>query len=142
FQAEDGIRDSSVTGVQTCALPILITSIIPPIADPSNAYNTQHIYVLNSLTEVKSIVLLTDLDSPDSLILPLFTSCFDIVSGSSKSSTGEQIAKNVEFDMTRLLVTVIGESLSLASEVVDIIIAQFLRVDPRIVEQPSKKGKR
>src|SRR5260370_6068042 len=26
FQAEDGIRDSSVTGVQTCALPICITS--------------------------------------------------------------------------------------------------------------------
>src|SRR5207237_6694819 len=26
FQAEDGIRDSSVTGVQTCALPISSTS--------------------------------------------------------------------------------------------------------------------
>src|SRR5437879_11840834 len=26
FQAEDGIRDTSVTGVQTCALPISITS--------------------------------------------------------------------------------------------------------------------
>src|SRR5207237_7922711 len=26
FQAEDGIRDSSVTGVQTCALPILTHS--------------------------------------------------------------------------------------------------------------------
>src|SRR5437879_10164732 len=25
FQAEDGIRDTSVTGVQTCALPILLT---------------------------------------------------------------------------------------------------------------------
>src|SRR5437763_16804043 len=25
FQAEDGIRDTSVTGVQTCALPILFT---------------------------------------------------------------------------------------------------------------------
>ena len=24
FQAEDGIRDSPVTGVQTCALPILV----------------------------------------------------------------------------------------------------------------------
>ena len=24
FQAEDGIRDSSVTGVQTCALPICL----------------------------------------------------------------------------------------------------------------------
>src|SRR5260370_27515741 len=27
FQAEDGIRDSSVTGVQTCALPICIQSL-------------------------------------------------------------------------------------------------------------------
>src|SRR5437762_11578431 len=27
FQAEDGIRDTSVTGVQTCALPILIGEI-------------------------------------------------------------------------------------------------------------------
>src|SRR5690606_39729303 len=26
FQAEDGIRDFHVTGVQTCALPILLTS--------------------------------------------------------------------------------------------------------------------
>src|SRR5437879_12872248 len=26
FQAEDGIRDTSVTGVQTCALPIFLTS--------------------------------------------------------------------------------------------------------------------
>src|SRR5436305_9340538 len=25
FQAEDGIRDADVTGVQTCALPILLT---------------------------------------------------------------------------------------------------------------------
>src|SRR4030065_824415 len=33
FQAEDGIRDSSVTGVQTCALPIsrsLLNAICPP----------------------------------------------------------------------------------------------------------------
>src|SRR5256885_16337609 len=30
FQAEDGIRDYKVTGVQTCALPILIISI--PVA--------------------------------------------------------------------------------------------------------------
>ena len=27
FQAEDGIRDSPVTGVQTCALPIYATQI-------------------------------------------------------------------------------------------------------------------
>src|SRR5690606_39351186 len=33
FQAEDGIRDFHVTGVQTCALPILVTVplVIPPV---------------------------------------------------------------------------------------------------------------
>src|SRR2546430_16818615 len=30
FQAEDGIRDLTVTGVQTCALPILIRPLIRP----------------------------------------------------------------------------------------------------------------
>src|SRR6266496_6155987 len=29
FQAEDGIRDLYVTGVQTCALPILLTDAVP-----------------------------------------------------------------------------------------------------------------
>src|SRR5207237_3435589 len=29
FQAEDGIRDSSVTGVQTCALPIFAVTAAP-----------------------------------------------------------------------------------------------------------------
>src|SRR5687768_6515443 len=30
FQAEDGIRDVAVTGVQTCALPILASTATPP----------------------------------------------------------------------------------------------------------------
>lgn len=84
---------------------------------------------------------MTDLDHPDSLIIPLFTACFDIVSGSSKASTGEEVAKGVEFDMTRLLVTVIDETPVLAAEVVDTIVAQFLRVDPRALDNP-KKGNR
>src|SRR6266850_5399183 len=32
FQAEDGIRDYKVTGVQTCALPILFDGLWPPTA--------------------------------------------------------------------------------------------------------------
>src|SRR5256885_8623291 len=32
FQAEDGIRDSKVTGVQTCALPILVVAGPPQLA--------------------------------------------------------------------------------------------------------------
>src|SRR5436305_10631612 len=31
FQAEDGIRDADVTGVQTCALPILLGSRGQPV---------------------------------------------------------------------------------------------------------------
>src|SRR5260370_22252195 len=35
FQAEDGIRDSSVTGVQTCALPISSPVTLPlPLKNP------------------------------------------------------------------------------------------------------------
>src|SRR5699024_11326619 len=31
FQAEDGIRDRNVTGVQTCALPICIDEVAPEL---------------------------------------------------------------------------------------------------------------
>src|SRR2546430_5884352 len=33
FQAEDGIRDLTVTGVQTCALPISLVASISPVHD-------------------------------------------------------------------------------------------------------------
>src|SRR5689334_24817450 len=33
FQAEDGIRDGTVTGVQTCALPISIFWLATPLMD-------------------------------------------------------------------------------------------------------------
>src|SRR5260370_27875494 len=44
FQAEDGIRDSSVTGVQTCALPICSpveerrTSFLPPCSTRQGSF--------------------------------------------------------------------------------------------------------
>src|SRR5687768_18597268 len=38
FQAEDGIRDVAVTGVQTCALPIS-GGPLPPLFPPDNWWN-------------------------------------------------------------------------------------------------------
>src|SRR2546430_3457498 len=38
FQAEDGIRDLTVTGVQTCALPISIAAGVPVV--PVYVHNT------------------------------------------------------------------------------------------------------
>src|SRR2546425_10135042 len=37
FQAEDGIRDKLVTGVQTCALPIFALAVLPPLGLPVGA---------------------------------------------------------------------------------------------------------
>src|SRR5207248_3865385 len=37
FQAEDGIRDRTVTGVQTCALPICKSHITSSVAPPSSS---------------------------------------------------------------------------------------------------------
>src|SRR5882762_8860574 len=44
FQAEDGIRDSSVTGVQTCALPIYLATSrrARPPANKRNRQRVQH----------------------------------------------------------------------------------------------------
>src|SRR5690625_1526422 len=40
FQAEDGIRDGHVTGVQTCALPIFIITRFPP--EPMDGMHGHH----------------------------------------------------------------------------------------------------
>src|SRR5207245_3975292 len=37
FQAEDGIRDATVTGVQTCALPISVESVAENLTDAAVA---------------------------------------------------------------------------------------------------------
>lgn len=121
---------------------MLISFILPALADPSSAYNQQHLYVLTSLAQVKSIVLLTDIPSSEPLLVNLFVSLFDILAGSSKSSTGEQLGKNVELNMTSILVTMVDESANLPSEVVDVIVAQFFRTDPRAAIGPTGKSKK
>lgn len=121
---------------------MIITVILPALSDPSDAYNYQHLHVLSSLAEVKSIVLLTDIPKSESLTLHLFTSFFDVLSGSAKSSTGEQLGKNVEYSMTEILGAVVEEATSLSSEIIDVVMAQFLRTDPRALHGSSAKTKR
>lgn len=98
--------------------------------DPTNAYNAQHKYVLTSLVEVKSILLINEVSNSEDLILHLFSSVFDGVSGASKSSSGEQVSKDVEFNMCEILVTLIDEGTTLPPAVIDVIMAQFLRAAP------------
>ncbi|KAH9906383.1 armadillo-type protein [Xylariomycetidae sp. FL2044] len=110
---------------------LFVKVILPALWDPTNTYNTQHKYVLTSLAEVKSILLINDLSNSEDLLLQLFSSFFDGISGSkSTSASGEQVAKDVEFHMTDLLVTLVDESESLPPAVLDVIMAQFLRAAP------------
>ncbi|RKU48186.1 hypothetical protein DL546_009503 [Coniochaeta pulveracea] len=114
---------------------LCINSIIPALFDPSHSYNNQHTYVITSFAEVKSIVLLTDVEGSDTLMHNLFSTIFDGVSEGatgSKSRSGEQVTKEVEFAMQEVLGVLIEESASLPVKVVDSIMGQFLR--------PAKPG--
>ena len=120
---------------------LLIRLILPALSDLSNAYNNQHLHVLESLAQVKSVVLLTDIPTSEELIQHLFTSFFDILTSSSKPSSGEQLGKSVEINMTSILEIMIDESATLSAEVIDVIIAQFLRTDPRVSNASVKNKK-
>ncbi|KAI8949984.1 armadillo-type protein [Xylaria longipes] len=110
---------------------LFVRVILPALWNPSHAYNAQHKYVLASLADVKSILLINDVNNSEELLLELFSTFFDGISGSFKSSSGEQVAKDVEFHMTEVMVTLLDESSSLPPSVLDVIMAQFLRAAPR-----------
>lgn len=110
---------------------LFVKEILPALHDPSNPYDSQHKYVLMSLTEVKSILLICDIHGADDLILRLFNSAFDGVSTSAKASPDEQVAKDVEIHLTDMLMHLIEESPgSVPATVIDAIISQFLRAAP------------
>ena len=110
---------------------LFVKDILPALHDPTDPYNIQHKYVLVSLTEVKSILLLSDIHGADDLLLRLFNSTFDGVSNSAKSKTGEEVAKDVEIHLTEMLIQLIDESPgSIPASVIDAIISQFMRAAP------------
>ena len=121
---------------------MLIRVILPALSDPSNAYNNQHLHVLESLAQVKSVVLLTDIPSSDELTRQLFMLFFDILASSPRAPTGEQQGKKVENYMTSILGTMVDESVTLSPEIIDAIIAQFLRTDPRASNGAPGKNKK
>lgn len=109
---------------------LFIKDILPALHDPTNPYDSQHKYVLMSLTDVKSILLINEIHGADELILRLFNSTFDGVSNSSKAASEEQVAKDVELHLTEMLMQLIDESGSVSANVIDAIISQFLRAAP------------
>lgn len=109
---------------------LFIKDILPALHDPKSSYNSQHVYVLTQLTEVEIICLVNQVPGRDELMTRLFNSTFDGVSTSSKSTDGE-LAKDVEFNLTNMLVQLLDEAKNeVPSPVVDAIISQFMRAAP------------
>ncbi|KJX94546.1 sister chromatid cohesion and DNA repair protein (BimD) [Zymoseptoria brevis] len=119
---------------------LFISTIVPALANPNDPYNQQHQEVLGSLARVKSIILIDDLPAPEPLLIQLFANCFDVISGNVRGGGGEQLSKNVAFNMTAILTVVLDECPVLPAGVVDILLAQFLRADPDALATGSKKN--
>lgn len=97
-------------------------------------------YVLRSLAEWKSILLINDIPGGEALTTALFVTCFDVLSGPSKRDDAEELSKNVEHNMTEVLSTIIEEAPAVSHDIVDVIVAQFLWADP--ITLGSSKGKK
>ncbi|KAF9110601.1 hypothetical protein BGX27_006126 [Mortierella sp. AM989] len=96
----------------------LFVSELRNISSTKNPYFNMYYYLLESLSVVKSIVLITDLKNAGDLMVDLFRNIFDDIR--------PQHAKNVQICMSELLQHIIEEVKQLPQEIVDIILAQFL----------------
>ncbi|KAJ3762232.1 cohesin-associated protein Pds5 [Lentinula raphanica] len=91
-------------------------------------YYSQYFHLLESLSTVKSIVLVCDLPNADEVILGIFRDLFALAR--------RDLPKNVETFMAEILIAIIDESPSLSGDALEIIMAQFMDKNAR-VEQPA-----
>ena len=81
-------------------------------------YYNEYFHILESLSTVKSVVLVCDLPSSEELMVDIFRDFFALVR--------HDLSKKIELHMADILVALIDEATSLPSELMDIIMAQFL----------------
>ena len=81
-------------------------------------YYNEYFHLLESLSTVKSVVLVCDLPNSEELMIDIFRDFFALVR--------HDLSKKIELHMADILVALIDEATSLPSELMDIIMAQFL----------------
>ncbi|KAF9068921.1 armadillo-type protein [Rhodocollybia butyracea] len=91
-------------------------------------YYNQYFHLLESLSTVKSVVLVCDLPNADDLMLGIFRDLFALVR--------RDLPKKIETFMAEIMVAIIDESASLSPEMLEIIMAQFMDKSAGI-EQPA-----
>lgn len=93
-------------------------------------YYTEYFHLLESLSTVKSVVLVCDLPQAEELMTQIFRDFFGLVRHDQ--------AKNIEMFMSDILVALIDECQILPGEVLEAIMAQFMdknavRIRPRLL---------
>ncbi|KAF8434558.1 cohesin-associated protein Pds5 [Boletus edulis BED1] len=91
-------------------------------------YYNEYFHLLESLSTVKSVVLVCDLPHADELMSEIFRDFFVLVR--------RDLAKKIELFIADILVALIDECQSLPSEVLDTMMAQFLDKNTRL-DQPA-----
>ncbi|OCH91293.1 hypothetical protein OBBRIDRAFT_792457 [Obba rivulosa] len=95
---------------------------------PDSPYYNEYFHLLESLSTVKSVVLVCDLPNADELMVEIFRDFFGLVR--------RDLAKKIELFMADILIALIDECQSLPSEVLEILMAQFMDKNARM-EQPA-----
>lgn len=85
---------------------------------PDCAYYSEYFHLLESLSTVKSIVLVCDLPNADELLMEIFRDLFALVR--------REFTKKVEMFMSDILEALIDECQTLPGEALEIIMAQFM----------------
>lgn len=85
---------------------------------PDSPYYSEYFHLLESLSTVKSVVLVCDLPNADELIAEIFRSFFGMVR--------LDLAKKIELFMSDILIALLDECQSLPSEVLETLMAQYM----------------
>ena len=85
---------------------------------PEAPYYNEYFHLLESLSTVKSVVLICDLASAESLMAQVFRDLFGLVR--------KDLAKKIEIFMADILIALVEEAHALPSEVLNIVLAQFM----------------
>lgn len=87
------------------------------LSKPNGPQYTEYFYLLESLSNVKSVVLVCDLTNADEMMAEYFKGLLDLAR--------PDMSKNVEICLADVLVQLIDECASLPSEVLDLLLANF-----------------
>ncbi|KAK4699468.1 sister chromatid cohesion protein PDS5, partial [Phenoliferia sp. Uapishka_3] len=134
--------EAPYTGAELKDLFQFIIRQLKHLTTASEPHFSEYFYVVESLSNVKSIVIICDLESGDELMADLFKQCFDVITRVLfppfsldafhsdllifPSLHSPQSPKNVQISIADILSQLVEEVSQLSSEVVDCLLAQFL----------------